>query len=91
MFDPLNAARTKWGDIPPDDQEAFRVIAAEGLMVQAISQSWGLWSDTPRPVYVDAHIYRICPRAMALREIIQTGGCGRANCMMRTVMSEVMK
>ena len=71
MFDPLNAARTQWGDIPPDDQDAFRAIAMDGCMVQLFSMLIKHWVDMESaPSYLGGTIYRICPRAMALREIL---------------------
>ena len=78
-FDPLNAARTPFGKLPPDDQEAFRELTGKGLRVQLLLDvRYGrhYWTDTD--VFWAAHLtaYRICPRALAIYEISQIGGGG---------------
>ena len=77
IFDPLNTSRTKWGEILPDDQEAFLDLVGKGLQVQFLG-SYGWWSDCSAEFRVLDNIYRICPRAFALHEIGQLPGKGPA-------------
>ena len=104
MFDPLNAALTQWGDIPPDDQEAFRAIAREGWMVQFFANIRDRWEDVGIThaddgsiqffntlQYYGGAVYRFHPYAMALREISQLGGNGPAIQKARRITRMAMK
>ena len=78
IFDPLNTSRTKWGEILPDDQEAFLDLVGKGLQVQFWHISEGFWTDSIAFLASAWANYRICPRAFALHEISQLPGKGPA-------------